>query len=195
MMPVDPQPSREDVLYTFAVGSNSGRNLEQYLRDYPQYAAELIDLPHELSRDVCEDEMPLSDKDLALIDKAWLQHVAVVPQEIVDPFATLSVTEQRELAQQLNVPHQVILAFREHRVELASVPTLFLERLAVALNSTVEMLKNAFALPSKPNLARSYKANNRPNAHIQANFEQILIEANVPPDKQVLLMTAENQDG
>jgi hypothetical protein len=96
MMPVDPQPSREDVLYTFAVGSNSGRDLEQYLRDYPQYAAELIDLSHELSRDVCEDEMPLSDKDLALIDKAWLQHVEAGPQ-IMDPFAPLSVAEQREL--------------------------------------------------------------------------------------------------
>lgn len=64
MMPVDPQPSREDVLYTFAVESNSGRDLKQYLRDYPQYAAKLIDLSHELSHDVCEDEMPLSDKDL-----------------------------------------------------------------------------------------------------------------------------------
>jgi hypothetical protein len=64
MIPVDPQPSREDVLYTFAVESTSGRDLEQYLRDYPQYAAEFVDLSHELSRDACEDEMPLSDKDL-----------------------------------------------------------------------------------------------------------------------------------
>jgi hypothetical protein len=48
--------------------------------------------------------MPLSDKDLALIDKSWLQHVAVFPQEIVDPFTALSVAEQRELAQCLNVP-------------------------------------------------------------------------------------------
>jgi hypothetical protein len=170
-------------------------HLEQYLRDYPQYAAELINLSHELSRDVCEDEMPLSDKDLALIDKAWLQHVAAVPQEIVDPFATLLVAEQRELAQRLDVPRQVIMAFREHRVEPTSVPAPFLERLAVALNSTVEILKNTFALPFEPNLARSYKADGRPNAHKQVNFEQILIEANVPPEKRALLMSAENQDG
>ncbi len=195
MMSNNPQPSQEDVLYAFAVGSNSGRDLEQYLRDYPQYAAELIDLSHELSRDVCEDEMPLSDKDLALIDKAWLQHVAASPQESMDPFATLSVAEQRDLAQHLDVPRQVIMAFREHRVEPASVPRPFLKRLATALNCTVEILKNAFALPSEPDLARSYKADGRPNAHTQVNFEQILIDAGVSPDKRALLMTAESQDG
>jgi hypothetical protein len=192
MMPDNSQPSREEVLYAFAVGANSGRDLEQYLRNYPQYAAELIDLSHELSRDVCEDEMPLSDKDLALIDKAWLQHVAAVPKEIVDPFATLSVAEQRELAQQLDVPRQVIMAFREHRVEPTSVPTSFLERLAAALNSTVEILKNTFALPPEPDLARSYKADGRPNTHVQVGFEQILIEADVPSDKRAILMANEN---
>jgi hypothetical protein len=192
MMPDNSQPSREDVLYAFAVGSNSGRDLEQYLRDYPQYAAELIDLSHELSRDVCEDEMPLSDKDLALIDKAWLQHVAAGPKEIVDPFATLSVAEQRELAQRLDVPRQVIMAFREHRVEPTSVPAPFLERLAAALNSTVEILKNTFALPPEPDLARSYKADGRPNAHAQVGFEQILVEADVPSDKRTILMANEN---
>jgi hypothetical protein len=192
MMPVDPQPSREDVLYTFAVGSNSGRDLEQYLRDYPQYAAELIDLSHELSRDVCEDEMPLSDEDLALIDKAWLQHVAAVPQEIMDPFATLSVAEQRELAQRLDVPRQVIMVFREHRVEPTSVPAPFLERLAAALNSTVEILKDTFALQSEPDLARSYKADDRPEVRKSVTFEQILIDANVPSEKRALLMADEN---
>jgi hypothetical protein len=192
MMSDNPQPSREDVLYAFAVGSHSGRDLEQYLRDYPQYAAELIDLSHDLSRDVCEDEMPLSDKDLALIDKAWLQHVAAVPQEGIDPFATLSVAEQREVAQRLDVPRQVIIAFLEHRVEPTSVPPPFLERLAAALNSTVEILKNAFALPPKPDLARSYKADARPDDHAQVTFEQILLEADVPSDKRALLMADEN---
>jgi hypothetical protein len=193
MMSDSPQPSKEDVLYAFSV--DSGHDLEQYLQDFPQYAAELINLSHELSRDVCEDEMPLSDKDLALIDKAWLQHVAAGPQEIMDPFATLSIAEQRELAQHLDVPRQVIMAFREHRVEPTSVPPPFLERLAAALNSTVEMLKDTFVLSPKSDLARSYKADGRPNAHTQVNFEQILIEANVPPDKRALLMTDENQDG
>jgi hypothetical protein len=193
MIPHDSQTSREDVLYAFAVEPTSGRDtLEQYLRDYPQYAAEIIDLSYELSRNVCEEETPLSAEDEVLLERAWQQHVKVAPKKIIDPFATLSVAEQRELAQRLDVPRQVIMAFHEHRVEPTSVPTPFLERLAVALNSTVEILKNTFALPSEPNLARSYKADGRPNAHTQVNFEQILIEANVPPGKRALLMADEN---
>jgi hypothetical protein len=110
----------------------------------------------------------------------------------VDPFTALSVAEQRELAQCLNVPRQVIMAFREHWVEPTSVPAPFLERLAAALNSTVEILKNAFALPPKLNLARSYKADARPDDRAQVNFEQILVEADVPSDKRALLMADEN---
>lgn len=113
----------------------------------------------------------------------------------MNPLANLSVAEQRELAQCLDIPRQVIMAFREHRVEPTSVPAPFLERLAAALNSTAEKLQSTFALSPEPDLARSYKADGRPSAHTQVNFEQILIEANVPPDKRALLMTAENQDG
>jgi hypothetical protein len=87
------------------------------------------------------------------------------------------------------------MAFREHRVEPTSVPAPFLERLAAALNSTVEKLKNAFALSPEPDLARSYKADDRPKVRKSVTFEQILIEANVPSEKRALLMTAENQDG
>ena len=49
MMPADSRPSREDVLYAFAVEPTSGREtLERYLRDYPEYTTELIDLSYDL---------------------------------------------------------------------------------------------------------------------------------------------------
>jgi hypothetical protein len=64
--------------------------------------------------------------------------------------------------------------------------------LAAALNSTVEILKNTFALPPEPDLAHSYKADGRPNAHAQVGFEQILVEADVPSDKRAILMANEN---
>jgi hypothetical protein len=196
MTPMGSQPSREDVLYAFAVEPISGReSLEHYLRDYPEYAAELIDLSYELSRDVHDDETPLSAEDEALIDRAWRQHVKASPQEKIDPFAALSVAVQRELAQQLDVPRQVITAFREHRVEPTSVPLSFLGRLAAALNSTVEILIYALGLPPEPGLGRSYKADSKPCAHAQVNFEQILIEADMPSDKRTLLMKDESQDG
>ncbi|XGV94669.1 MAG: hypothetical protein ACAF41_18215 [Leptolyngbya sp. BL-A-14] len=193
MKSADSQPSREEVLYAFAMEPTSGRDiLEQYLRDFPEYAAELIDLSYELACEARQNEMPLSDEDQALIDKAWQRHVEAAPTETIDPFVALTTIEQRNLAQRLDVPRQVITAFRERRVELTSVPSLFLERLAAAMNSTVEILKTALALPPEPGLIRSYKADSKPKAATSVTFEQLLIEANVSSAKRALLMTDES---
>lgn len=193
-IPTDFQPSSEDVLYAFAVEPISGRNtLEQYLRDYPQYAAELIDLSYELSREIYEREMPLSDEDLALIDSGWERYANAVANEIIDPLISMSVDQQRKLAQILDVPRQVISAFRERKVELASVPNPFLEHFASIVNSTVEiMFGNVTRLSPKTGLSTSYKADDRPTAQTSITFEQLLIEANVPPEKLALLMKDES---
>ena len=80
-------PSREDVLDAFAVEPNHERNtLERYLRDYPQYAAELVDLSRELSRVIFENKEPLSAEDQTLIEGAWRRHLEAAPKAIVDPF-------------------------------------------------------------------------------------------------------------
>jgi hypothetical protein len=190
MTRTDSNPDREDVLYAFAVEPTAGRDtLERYLRDYPEYTDELIDLSYELSREVSEDETPLSEVDHALINWAWQQYVGAASKEVTNP---LSIAQQRELAQCLNVPRQVITAFRDRRVEIISVPLTFLERLADALNSTVEILTNVLVQSSSPDLARSYKADDRPAASRQVSFKQILTEANVPPEKQALLLTDES---
>jgi hypothetical protein len=195
--PANSLPSKEDVLYAFAMEATSGREtLEQYLRDYPRYAAELIDLSYELSCEVYENEMPLSAEDQALIDSAWERHAEALPNEIVDPLMSMSVAQQQELAQILDIPRQVILAFRERRVDLTSVPSCFLDRFASMANSTVEiMFGNVTRLSPKTGLSTSYKADDRPTAQTPITFEQILIEANVSPEKLALLMQDESQDG
>lgn len=186
------QPSREDVLYAFAVELTPGRDtLERYLRDYPEYTDGLIDLSYELSREVREDEMPLSVEQQAMIDSAWQQHVEAAPKEVIDPFANLTVTAQRDLARQLSVPRQVITAFREHRVEPNSVPLPFLKRMAVVLNITAEGLRDFLGQSLDAELMRSYKADSRPESPTKVDFEQLLIDANVPPDKRKLLMEGE----
>jgi hypothetical protein len=53
--------SEEDILYSFAVEESHGKEtLEQYLRDYPRLADELIDLSYELSREDFRHELELS---------------------------------------------------------------------------------------------------------------------------------------
>jgi len=181
------RPTREAVLDAFAVESEPGRvTLERYLRLYPEYAEDLVDLSRGLSRAVLEDDdTPLSGAEQALIDAAWRRHIATQPA--ADPFAALTVDDWRTVAQRLDVPRQVVTALRERRVSLGSIPRRFLEKLAEAVNSSIAELESSWGLP-QPASARSYKANSKPDASNQVTLEQVLTEAGVSPEKRALLL-------
>lgn len=183
-------PSREDVLGAFAVEADHGRaTLERYLRDYPQYAGDLIDLSHELAQHVDVSTAPLSAEDESLITSAWRRHTASGHQPLVDPMARLTVPELRTVAQQLGVPRQILAAFRERKVIIASVPRAFLARLASLLGTPLEELQNTLARAPTLELARSYKADEKPQTEPPATFEQLLTDACVPQDQRAALLS------
>ncbi len=185
----DSHPPLEDVLDAYAVEQDTGSGtLKKYIRSYPEYAGDLVDLSRELSKFIVENDEPLSTKDAVRIDEAWERHVAEAPMPVTDLLATLSVAELRSVAERLGVPRQVLAAFRERRVEIASVPQLFLKRFAAVLNSSVERLIASFTLASSPALARSYKANTKPVVHALATFEQLLIDAGLSNEQRAALM-------
>lgn len=187
MSPAAERPSRESVLDAFAVESDLGRStLERYLRLYPEYAGELVDLSRELSREVCDDTAPLSAADQALIDGAWTQHAAAMPAATADPFAALTVDDWRAVAQRLDVPRQVVTALRERRVLLVSIPRQFFGRLAEAVSSTVAQLELSWG-PAQL-ATRSYKADGKPTVGEQVTLEQVLIDAGVPAEKRARLL-------
>lgn len=187
MSPAAKRPSRESVLDAFAVESEPGRStLERYLRLYPEYAGELVDLSRELSREVCDDTAPLSAADQALIDGAWTQHAAAMPAATVDPLASLTVDDWRAVAQRLDVPRQVVTALRERRVSRVSIPRRFFGKLAEAVSSTVAQLELSWG-PAQL-AARSYKADAKPTVGEQVTLEQVLIDAGVPAEKRARLL-------
>lgn len=188
MSPARDRPSRESVLDAFAVESEPDRStLERYLRLYPEYAAELVDLSRELSREAFDHVAPLSADDRALIDAAWSQHAKALPVTVSDPFAALTTDDWRVVAHQLDVPRQVITALRERRVSLLSIPRRFLQNLAVAMRCSVALLESSWGT-EPPTAARSYKAENKPTEGGQVTFEQVLIDAGVPDEKRARLL-------
>lgn len=188
MSPAGERPSRESVLEAFAVESEPGRStLERYLRLYPEYAGELIDLSRELSREACEDAAPLSAADQALIDAAWSQHARAVPAAAADPFAALTVDDWRAVAQRLDVPRQVLTALRERRVSLVSIPRRFLAMLAEAMRSSVARVESSLGSAQLAG-ARSYKADGKPVVGEQVTFEQVLIDAGVSAERRARLL-------
>ena len=188
MNPARERPSRESVLDAFAVESEPDRStLERYLRLYPEYAGDLVDLSRELSREVCDDDTTLSTVDQRLIDAAWSQHAAAVPAPIADPFAALTVEDWRSVAERLDVPRQVVTALRERRVSLASIPRRFLGKFAEAVSSSVAQLELSWG-PAELAAARSYKADSKPIVGAQVTLEQVLIDAGVPAEKRARLL-------
>lgn len=188
MSPAGGRPSRESVLDAFAVEDTPDRStLERYLRLYPEYAAELVDLSRELTREAYDDTAPLSAADQALIDAAWTQHAAALPTAAADPFTALTVDDWRAVAQHLDVPRQVVTALRERRVSVISIPARFLQRLAEATRSSVAQLESSWGTAQLA-ATRSYKADRKPTIGEQVTFEQVLIDAGVPAEKRARLL-------
>jgi len=73
------KPTREEVLDAFAVEPQHDRTiLERYLKQYPEYASELVKLSREVSRNIESDQNPLSAHEDRLINDAWLRHMELV---------------------------------------------------------------------------------------------------------------------
>lgn len=183
------RPSREDVLDAFAVETAPDRaTLDRYLRLYPEYAAELVDLSRELSRERHDEMEPLTADDSKLLDAAWARHAAALPTATVAPFEALTADDWRAVARRLDVPRQVVTALRERRVLLVSIPKRFLQIFADAVGSTIVMLEASWPSAGSSSLARSYKADRKPAVGEQVTLEQVLIDAGVPAEKRAQLL-------
>lgn len=179
----------EDVLYAFAAEPQHDRStLERYLRKYPQYALELAQLSHEFSREM-EERRALTKEDASAIDEAWRQYSSSTAGSVAKIFENLSVPQLRDLSKYLDVPRQILTAFRERKVIVSSIPQGFLGRLAERLNASVEEIKLALIATSDISYVRSHKADEKPVAVGPTTFEQLLIDAQVPPEKREKLMS------
>jgi hypothetical protein len=183
-------PSLEDVLDAFSVEPSPGREtLERYLRRYPQFAGQLIDLSRELHRELPDVAGPNTPEDEARIDAAWRRHSeAVSAQAQADLFAALSTQQLRDLAKALDVPRQILTAFRDRRVILDLVPRRFLDRLGAALDRSFQQLAASLAPAAQLATARSYKSDAKPSGGEPVTFERLLIDAGVPEDKRARLL-------
>lgn len=182
----------EDILDAFAMEETHAKaTLDRYLTAYPQFAGDLIDLSRELMRAEVPADAELAPGDAAKIDAAWARHAAAMPRKAADPFASLSPTRSKEVAAELGVPRQVVTAFRERRIQPASVPRIFARRLAGALATGVDEFVAWMAPPPTDGFARSYRSDGQPGAAVQVTFERILIEAGVAEADRARLLTEE----
>lgn len=171
--------TRDEVLYAFAVEDAGDRDtLIRYLAAYPQYTHDLVDLSRELARPVSDDL--LSAADAQRVDVAVARFRAFTGQRAPVSFEAQAFNVA---AEHLQLPRLVLVSFRERRVDLASVPARFLERVAGTLGSTMDQLRTFLAQPPMVSAARQSKSRVKPVAAAKVPFEKVLRDAGVEAER------------
>ena len=120
-------------------------------------------------------------------DRALESHTKTKATEAL---ASLTPAQQKVVAQNLSIRRSVLTAFREHRVDVASIPRHFLARLANELGQAVDSLATALSGPAPRALGGQYKSDVKPDATIErVPFEQLLREAAMSEDEISTLMS------
>lgn len=172
--------SREDVLRNFSVEYDVGKDtLLRYLTEFPEYAEDLVDLSRELAREV-DDNAKLSSVDELNVESAMnrFRNALALQSEPINIAPKLFL----KAANVLGLPRQVLMAFGGRKVELASIPLHFLEKLSGILEVTITQLKAFLSLPPQQP-QRSYKSNVKPTASDKVSFEKILHNALVSEER------------
>lgn len=188
--------SLDEILYAFAEDGMDDATLAEYIRRYPEFAGELIDLAHELRAVEADIEAPYTP-DTAWESKAWVRFakaIGVTPADVnvADPFASMSSARQVEIRRELDVPVSVFNAFRDRQVEAQSVPRPFLSRFAAYLSVRHEQLVALLTLPARLDPAMQFKADDRPSSESgKISFGDLLDEAMVPAPRRAELMREE----
>ncbi len=172
-----PQLSADDVLRAFAMDFQPGTGvLQRYLAEYPEHSVALIDLSMELTREF-DDNIPpgAAELDLVAAGMARLRENAATLQSLEAAPAKVFT----EAISALALPIQVGLAFRERRIEVATLPHRMAAKMAEALKTSTETLLSYLALPAVAPMARARKSAVKPVAPEKVSFERVLKDAGV----------------
>lgn len=187
----------EDVLLAFSVELAQDKatkaTLERYLKLYPQYTGDLIDLlselrlPERARTNIAEDE--------AVFQRAWHEFAGTVPRPDAagpsqDPFADFRGQNFVLLAQTLRIPRSILIALRDRLVIASSIPAPFLARLIRAMRSTAQDLLAYLEQPPVVASAANYKSDEKPEAPAKVSFEELLDNSGVTPDQKKNIYTS-----
>jgi hypothetical protein len=194
MSAADSDTKREDILLAFSVEPlHDKATLERYLALYPRYAEDFIDLLSELRSPPALRSNVIEDEDV--VRRAWNEFTAMPPRHnhsasVANPFASFTGPTFVALATRLRVRRSILIALRDRLVTASSIPAPFLSRLARAMKSPTEKLREYLDLPSVVAAGASYKSDKPPEAPAKIRFEQLLDNTGVSADEKKDICTS-----
>ncbi|TOO20400.1 hypothetical protein, partial [Vibrio parahaemolyticus] len=170
--------------------------LEKYLREYPQYREELIDLSIEIFANPNQDFSPVSEGDSKEAELVWerfqssLTSAATVSgsSSIKNPLLNLDRSRFRALAKKLGVNSLFLTMLRDRTIKVSTIPTQLIEVLAKELDVSSDGMRNA--LVGEPTVSSSvrFKADGKPTATKQVSFDEALDSCSLSDSQKEKLM-------
>jgi hypothetical protein len=204
-----PAPLR-DVLYAFSLAKPipDAELLDEFIRRYPEYAADLTDFAIELilddaSREVENEEAPVEattvmdpavsramsrfQNRLYAIQQAKLERSMTAP--VQNPFAALDRSSFRSLAQRLNANTVFLAKLRDRQIDPETMTDGFRQRIADELKAPLDVICAHFAAQQQVQARPQYfKADQKPEVGGRQTFEDAVRSSGLTQDQQRYLL-------
>ena len=194
----------ESVLFEFRAeaGVPGPGILEAYCRRYPQFARELTNYAVEWLIDealatvepapeaAAPESSPLVSKAISRLYNRIRERETAndtarpAASQVRNPFQGLQPARKRAICAQLGIDMPLFAKFQNRLIDAGSVPRMFAERLAAALEDTAETLLAHLRLPAMANAAADFKAEGKPSASPQKQRFEDAVRASSLGEKQ-----------
>ncbi len=174
---------RDEVLYAFSVESNKDSvTLEKYLREYPQYREELIDLSIEIFATPNQDFSLISEGDSKEAELVWERFQSSLAatttisgsSSVKNPLLNLDRSRFRALAKKLGVNSFFLTMLRDREIKVSTIPIQLIGILAKELDVSSDVMRNALVGEPTVSSAVRFKAEGKPSATKQVSFDEAL---------------------
>ena len=205
--PRRPTPLRS-VLYELALAKPApdAALVDAFVRHYPEHAADLTEYAIALALDALAAQNEPIDGSVATttpgvsramsrfhhrlsaVRKETAAEAAKVAPAVENPFATLTRSEIRALAQRLHANTVFIMKLRDRLITSDTMTESFLRRLADELGVLLETVVAHFAAPAYVPSRAHFKAGTQPEAGGKQTFEEAVRSCGLTPAQQHSLL-------
>jgi hypothetical protein len=205
--PRSPTPLR-NVLYEFTLAKPApdAALVDEFVRSYPEYASELTEYAIKLALDAIAAHNEPRDMPVAITTSSvsramsrFYNRLSAVRKEmdaeaaeaalvVENPFATLTRSEMRALAERLHANTVFIMKLRDRLITGATMTEGFLRRLADELGVLLEHIVAHFAAPAYIQSSAHFKADTKPEAGEKQTFEEAVRSCGLTPEQQNSLL-------
>jgi hypothetical protein len=198
-----------NALYELALAKQvpNAEVLDEFVRRYPEHAAELTDFAIELALDAAAatadaQTEPARIGDSVAVSKAMsrfhnrlyaVQREASPqskqPGAVVDnPFVTLDRAGIRDVGQRLNANNVFVMKLRDRQIDAGTMTAEFQRRVAEALKVSIDVIVTHFNGPTQMIPGVHFKADEKPGVGGKQTFEEAVRSSGLTPEQETYLL-------